>query len=335
MSSNVKELRKAAREFAGADDRRAWAELGVTVLLWVAGLAVGLVSIGTWWIMLPAILLTATMGLRIYMIQHDCLHRSFFSSREVNDVVGTLISPIAMTPYKATRYIHNLHHTYVSDLDRRDTFEIYTMTLKEYEAASPWSRFRYRLYRTPLTLILLGPFIFYLFIRRVPLYGFKTGVGDLILHNVMLAAMLTGIWYIAGWAGIGVWLASIYFATTAGALIPYIVHNFEDIHWGTKPELDFETAALQGSSVLDWGPLYHLAVMNIGYHDLHHFNAKIPGYKLKAAHEELERRGLIESKKIGFLEGLSCLRWKLYDEENDRMVGFPKGGQRSAAVPAE
>ena len=218
MSSNNKELRTVARQFASADDRRAWIELGVSLLLWVASLAVGLASIGTWWIMLPAILLSATMGLRIYMIQHDCLHRSFFTSRKVNDVVGSLISPIAMTPYKATRYIHNLHHTYVSDLDRRDTFEIYTMTLKEYQAASPWAKVRYRLYRTPLTLILLGPFIFYLIIRRVPLYGFKTGVGDLILHNVLLAAMLTGIWYLAGWAGIGVWAASIYFASVAGAL---------------------------------------------------------------------------------------------------------------------
>ena len=57
-----------------------------------------------------------------------------------------------------------------------------------------------------------------------------------------IAAMLTVIWYIAGWAGIGVWAASIYFASVAGALIPYVAHNFEDIHWGTKPELDFETA---------------------------------------------------------------------------------------------
>ncbi len=304
-------------------------------MLYFGGLAVGLASIGTWWLMLPAIVLTAAMGLRIYMIQHDCLHRSFFASRDLNDAVGTIISPIAMTPYKATRYIHNQHHTYVSDLDRRDSFEIYVMTVKEWEAAPYWKRVQYRIYRSPFTLILVGPFILYTILRRVPLYGLKTGIGDLVLHNAMLAALVGAIWLYAGWAGIGVWLASVYLACAFGALIPYVVHNFEHIHWGTKPELDFETAALEGSSVLAWGRVFDLAMMNIGYHDLHHLNAKIPGYRLKEAYQELDRKGLLASEKIGFIEGLKCFRWKLYDEERNRMIPFPRAEKSGAAIPAE
>ena len=169
----------------------------------------------------------------------------------------------------------------------------------------------------------------------MPLYGLKTGIGDLILHNVLLAGYVGLVWYVAGWAGIAVWAGSVYFACVFGALIPYVVHNFEHIHWGVKPELDFETAALEGSSVLDWGRLFDLAMMNIGYHDLHHLNAKIPGYKLKAAHNDLEAHGLIQSEKIGFFEGLGCLRWKLYDEEEGRMIPFPRTPRRTVAIPAE
>lgn len=66
-------------------------------------------------------------------------------------------------------------------------------------------------------------------------------------------------------------------------------------------------------------------MMNIAYHDLHHLNAKIPGYKIKTAYDDLEARGLITSEKIGFIDGIKCLRWKLYDEENSCMVPFPKG----------
>lgn len=333
--TEAQSVRRIARQYAHADNHRARIELVSTLLLYALGMMIALSAIGTWWLMFPAIVLSAAMGLRIYMIQHDCLHGSFFSSRRINDIVGTLLSPIAMTPYKATRYIHTLHHTHVSDLDRRDTFEIYVMTLKEWNAAPALQRLQYRAYRSPVTLILIGPFVLYLILRRMPLYGLKTGIGDLVLHNALLAAYLLLIWSVAGWPGIAVWTASVYLACVFGALIPYVVHNFEHIHWGTKPALDFRTAALEGSAVLAWGRVFDLAMLNIGYHDLHHLNAKIPGYRLKAAYGDLDARGLLHSEKIGFIEGLKCLRWKLYDEDRGCMIPFPSGRGTAAAVPTE
>lgn len=327
-----REIYSASRPFAKSDDQRAWAELLISVTIYLCALATGILTIGNWFLTIPAVLVTAAMGLRIYMIQHDCLHRSFFTSRKVNDLIGTLLSPIAMTPYKATRYIHGLHHTYVSDLERRDTFEIFTMTLEEWNAAPGWKRIQYRLYRSPITLIVIGPFVLYGLLRRMPLYGFKTGVGDLILHNVLLATQLGVIWLIAGWPGLGVWAAAVYFACCFGALIPYVVHNFENIRWGTRPDLTFKDAALEGSAVLDWGRFFDLVTLNIGYHDLHHLNAKIPGYKLREAYYALEDNGLLSSQKIGFWQGLACLRWKLYDEANGRMIPFP--GNTSGAREA-
>jgi omega-6 fatty acid desaturase (delta-12 desaturase) len=312
-------------------------ELSISLAAYFGAIVFGLSTIGTWWLTVPAILLAAAMGLRIYMIQHDCLHRSFFTSRKRNDRVGTLLSPIAMTPYKATRYIHGLHHTYVGDLERRDSFEIFTMTFKEWQAAPGWRRLQYRCYRSPVVLILIGPFVLFGILRRMPLYGLKTGLGDLIFHNVLLASYLGLIWWAAGWAGIGFWVASVYFACAFGALIPYIVHNFEDMHWGRRPELNFVSAALQGSAVLDWGRLFDLVTMNIGYHDLHHLNARIPGYKLRSAHASLETEGLLKSQKIGFWQGLGCLRWKLYDEEEAQMIPFPSSAlqqqRRQRPVP--
>ena len=321
--NSAPEIFSATQRFAKSDDRRASVELALTFVLYVVAVSVGLATLGSWWITLPTVLLASAMGLRIYMIQHDCLHRSFFSSRKTNDMIGTLLSPIAMTPYKATRYIHGLHHTYVGDLERRDSFEIFTMTLEEWQAATKWKRLQYRVYRSPIVLILIGPFILFGVLRRLPLYGFKTGIGDLVFHNVLLAAYLGIIWGATGWWGLGFWVASVYFACAFGGLIPYIVHNFEDVRWGRRPDLTFASAALEGSAVLDWGRLFDLLTLNIGYHDLHHFNAKIPGYSLRTAHVSLEAENFIKSEKIGFLDGLRCLRWKLFDEEKGRMIPFP------------
>lgn len=285
-----------------------------------------------WWLMIPLTVVAGAMQLRIYMIQHDCLHFAFFSSRRLNRFWGKLLSVISMTPFEITRAVHNLHHTHVSDLDRRDTFEIPVMTLDEWERASAWRRLHYRLYRSPITLVFVGPFLFYGLVRRLPIYGESNHYSDLAVHNLMLGGFLGTIWYLAGWPGVAIWAAAFYISSL-GAIIPYVVHNFEDIHWGVKPELDFETAALEGSAVMDWGWFFDLVVMNIGYHDLHHLNAKIPGYKLKEAHNELERRGLIDPTKVGFLDGMRSLRWKLYDRENARMIPFPKPDKSLHAVP--
>ena len=334
MQATPNTIRSAARAYAKSDDKRAAFEFLATIFLFLSGLGVAMATIGNWPVVIVSVIFAAAMGLRTYMIQHDCLHGSFFSSRRLNDLVGNLVSPIAMTPYRATQYIHNLHHTHVSDLDRRDTFEIQVMTKREWESAGLWKRIFYRMYRSPVTLILIGPFIFFTLVRRVPLYGFRVSVMDLVLHNAMLAGFIYVIWFLAGLPGIFVWLSVVYVACVFGALIPYVVHNFETVHWGTKPELDFQTAALDGSAVLDWGPLFDLISLNIGYHDLHHLNARIPGYKLKAAHADLEAQGLLTSERISFIDGIRCLRWKLYDEDAGRMITF-RQARIEHMVPAE
>ncbi|MEM7242314.1 MAG: fatty acid desaturase [Pseudomonadota bacterium] len=323
------------KKYASADDRRAWVELGATFAAYFTLFAASVVYFDVLWLSAPFIVLLSFMMLRIYIIQHDCSHRSFFSDRALNDYTGTLLSAFSMTPYHATRYIHGQHHSHVSDLDRRDTFEIYVMTTQEWQEAGFWRRLGYRLYRHPLTLILVGPFLFFALVRRFPKEALITGLWDVILHNLLVGSYLLALWTIAGWDALFVWVLCFYLTSVVGAFVSYVVHNFEEIHWGVKPELDFETAALDGSSVLDWGRFFDLVSMNIAYHDLHHLNAKIPGYKLKQAHQELEAQGLFTPHKIGLWDSIKCLRWKLYDEVSGVMTPFPNRRLKTWVVPAE
>ena len=327
-------IRSAARQYAQANDRRAWIELTSTLGIYTISLGIAVTSAPNWIVTIPAMIISAISGLRAYMIQHDCFHHSFFSTVGLNRFWGRVLSVISMTPFETTRVIHNLHHSHVSDLDRRDTFEVPVMTLKEWQAAGPVERLQYRLFRNPIAVIFLGPFVLFGILRRFPIFGENTKYADLLLTNALIAIFGLGVWMLAGWTGVAVWVGSFYLGSL-GSLISYVVHNFEDIHWGVKPDLDFETAALKGSSVLDWGWFFDLATMNIGYHDLHHLNAKIPGYKLKEAHRALEDAGLLQPKKIGFLDSIRCLRWKLYDEDQKKMVGFPsKDGVFKSLSPA-
>ena len=66
----------------------------------------------------------------------------------------------------------------------------------------------------------------------------------------------------------------------------YIQHQYEDTYYQAAGEWQFELAALQGSSYLQLPRPLAWAVGNANYHHVHHLSAKIPNYRLRAAHEE-------------------------------------------------
>ena len=47
---------------------------------------------------------------RLFMIQHDCGHGSFFRTRSANDWIGRTISVLTFTPYDDWRRSHAAHH---------------------------------------------------------------------------------------------------------------------------------------------------------------------------------------------------------------------------------
>ena len=66
----------------------------------------------------------------------------------------------------------------------------------------------------------------------------------------------------------------------------YIQHQYEDTYYQAAGEWQFELAALQGSSYLQLPRALAWVVGNANYHHVHHLSAKIPNYRLRAAHEE-------------------------------------------------
>ena len=86
------------REPSGA---RSLAELVITFLplvaLWVA--MWGLVHFGYYWVALLIAVPAAGFLVRLFMIQHDCGHGSFFRNRLVNDWVGRALGVLTLTPY--------------------------------------------------------------------------------------------------------------------------------------------------------------------------------------------------------------------------------------------
>ncbi len=111
----------------------------------------------------------------------------------------------------------------------------------------------------------------------------------------------------------------------------YLWHSFADTSWTSKPALNPARAALQGSSALDLGCFVDLAVWNITYRAIHHFNANIPSYRLRQCHRDLRRK--YDVPTIGWPEAIRSFTLKLWDEDQGRLVKFPRTGEISVTAP--
>ena len=97
--------------------------------------------------------------IRIFIIFHDCGHRSFFKSKKANNIVGKIMGILVYTPYSKWHYQHAIHHATSGNLDKRGVGDVWTMTVEEYKKSSPMERFKYRAYRNPFIMFILGPIL--------------------------------------------------------------------------------------------------------------------------------------------------------------------------------
>src|SRR6188472_1635758 len=138
------------------------------LLMWVS------LEIGYWLCLLLSVP-AAGFLVRLFMIQHDCGHGSFFRHRLVNDWVGRVIGVVTLTPYDFWRRTHALHHAGSSNLDRRGIGDIDTLTVSEFLALPKGRRLLYRLYRHPVVMFGIGPAYLFILRHRLPMGLMRNG----------------------------------------------------------------------------------------------------------------------------------------------------------------
>ncbi len=268
--------------------------------------------------------LAATVFLvRMYSLFHDLTHNAMFRSRTANRGFGHLLGFLLFTPYRWWQRQHALHHANTGNLDGRGPGEIYTMTVAEYERASAVRRLGYRLYRNPLMMLLVGPSLVFLFARRFPQRGMSRSIlASVIATNIALAAWVLVWGTLAGWATFALVQGTTLIAGGAiAAWMLYVQHQYEETYYRSPDEWEFELAALRGSSFLALPRALTWVVGNANYHHVHHLSAKIPNYRLRAAHEEQPL--FAQTPVVTIRSSIAALRLKLWDEDAGRLVRFP------------
>ena len=107
-----------------------------------------------------------------------------------------------------------------------------------------------------------------------------------------------------------------------GAYLFYVQHNFPGASWRAAKTWDFDHAARFSSSYMGMSKVGHWFSGNIGYHHIHHFDVRVPFYRLPEAHAAVEafRREPDTSWKLR--DVVTALGLALYDEDNARMLSW-------------
>jgi len=86
-----------------------------------------------------------------------------------------VIGVLTLTPYDWWRRTHAIHHATTGNLDRRGIGDIDTLTVREYQARSWRGRLKYRLYRHPLVMFVVGSAYLFLLQHRLPVGLMRNG----------------------------------------------------------------------------------------------------------------------------------------------------------------
>lgn len=278
-----------------------------------------------YWLTLLLAIPAAGLLVRLFIIQHDCGHGSFFASRTANDSVGRALSVLTFTPYASWSRGHAAHHATAGNLDRRGRGDVDTWTVSEYLAASAPEKLFYRLLRNPFAVVGLGAPLNFIVLQRIPRgQTFRDLVSrrsilwlDLILIVFFGAScMAFGLFPV-----LGTYLPVIIIASWIGNWLFFVQHQFEGAHWERDDAWNFHAAALRGSSYFKLPPILQWFSGNIGLHHVHHLSSRVPNYHLQACLDSApELHGL--AKVITLRESLGCWRLALWDERRRELVSF-------------
>ena len=323
MAENSSRWREIVARYQTPSVKRAVWQLISTIVPLLACFVLMYWSLAVSYLLTLALALPAAgLAIRTFIILHDCGHGSFLPSRTWNDIVGWATGILTATPYSHWRREHAIHHATSGHLAQRGTGDITTLTVREYLTANWWKRTYYRLYRNPLVLLGVGP-TFLLIKHRWPARDLAGKREKLNVHltNLALAVLITVTSLLIGFREfMMIWLPIVLLSGTAGVLLFYVQHQFEDAYWREGGEWDYATAAVAGSSYFRLPKVLQWFTGNIGFHHVHHLSPKIPNYQLERCHRENPTFQKVTTLTIG--ESLRTLGLKLWDEESGRMVGF-------------
>ncbi|MSR62937.1 MAG: fatty acid desaturase [Planctomycetes bacterium] len=314
------ELIVATKAYAKDETARSWWCVSSTGLLLLAALA------GTLWAghlatRITSSFLAGLLLMRSFVIYHDQQHRAILPRSALAEGLMRAFGIFVLSPSSVWRSSHDHHHTHNSKLRGSHIGSYPIMTKEQFLKSSKAERRAYLFVRHPLTIAFGYVFMFLYGMCVNPFRNYPRKHVECLLALLLHAGIAVALLLYGGWqAWLLTQLVPHAMMGAAGAYLFYAQHNFPGVSFCDQAGWAYERAALESSSFMRTGPLAAWFTANIGYHHIHHLNARIPFYRLPEVLELPE----LSSPKVTSLHPLDivrCLRLKVWDVETQQMVG--------------
>ncbi len=286
----------------------------------------------------------------LFVIGHDCVHKSFAPSKIANQVLARLVFTPCAHSASQWEIVHNKNHHGKTNFRGVD-YVWAPMDKAEYEAAPAWRRIIERLYRGPAGSVFYYYIEFWAKRLVLPLTPemrreWRRLWPDSLYVLATLALTIGGILYFGKMLNPD---RSLFLIFVLGWFLPYSLWNFisafsiylhhthPDVHWYDDPaEWSFYNASIKGTVHTEMPTPWLYLYKNAMEHTAHHALPSVPAHKLHTAQKHLlERYGdAVTQEKFTFRTYFDIVkRCKLYNYREHYWTDFD--GRRTGPALAK
>jgi len=304
---SFQEIEAHSKKFSQSDDRRAFWILITTLFFNVLPVFL--------YFYIPNVVyifFRSYVTVRIFMIFHDCCHSAFFQSQKLNARVGIFLGGLVGTPYESFRDRHLYHHKISGTEGLYDPGATILFTKQDYERYPFWKKAIWRVARDPFVFFSLIPAI-----KMIIWHRFREGG---IKANIVMFSWFFFIYEMG--VDLRIELISSALSAGIGFLLFHFQHTVNDPYIVDKQKHSIKEAAISGSTYLLVPWWLKGMTFGIEYHHIHHFNTKVPCYKLQECHEANEKLWT-NCLHVDYLKAFRSLFHTMYNKETNRYESFP------------
>lgn len=317
-----KQLILATKPYAKENRITSWFHTLLTLFLLYASFT-GTLLMHFWPLRLACSIFAGLLIVRMFIIYHDFQHKTILTNSKLADLIFTIFGLYVMVPKSIWRESHDDHHKHNSKLFTPSfgSYPIYSK--EEFLKSSKMDRFHYLFVRHPL-IISCG--YFFAFTLGLCLKSFLTNFkkyNDSFLALVLQIAYQYYVFHYLGWQPWVFFCAIPNFIFGAlGAYLFYAQHNFPDATFKAPEDWNYLEAALESSSYMEMSKPWRWITANVGYHHIHHVNARIPFYRLPEVFNAFPELQNAKKTSLKIKDIVACFKLKVWDIEAQKMVGI-------------
>ena len=263
--------------------------------------------------------------LRLFVIYHDQQHHAILSRSRLAEQFMRVFGILSLSPSSIWRASHNYHHKHNSKLRSAHIGSYPIMTSAQYLKSSKIERVKYLFMRHPLTILFGYFFVFLYGMCLYPFYNSPREHYDCLIATVVHLTLAVTLTIFFGWPALLLTLIIPHLLASAiGSYLFYAQHNFPGVSFYDRAGWAYEKAALESSSYMKTGPFMGWFTANIGYHHIHHLNARVPFYRLPEVLKAIPELAKPKTTSLRVADIIRCLRLKVWDVDAQQMTSLPR-----------